>query len=63
MRVQNIGRDILVLRFEGYVYTFYFVLYSSIVELMWPKHVAADTLYSIRCVDGLFVVLSESTTE
>jgi len=30
---------------------------------MWPKHVAADTLYNIHCVDGLLVVLSESTTE
>lgn len=30
---------------------------------MWPKHVAADTRYNIRCVEGLFVVLSESITE
>jgi len=46
-----------------YVYTFNFVLYSSMVELMWPKHVTADTPYNVRCVDRLFVVLSESTSE
>lgn len=60
--MQNVGRDII--RFEvGCLQLLFRFVQLDGGKCMWPEHVIADTLYNIRCVDGLFVVLSESTTE
>jgi hypothetical protein len=51
MGVQNVGR--VTLHFE--IVCLHFFCTARWWLLMWSKHVIADTLYNIRCVDGLFV--------